>query len=182
MGACRRRAGRRRCARPSARPKGRCRRARGRAPAGREAKSARVSREARRRARASSELERRKPEQHEHHGDDPEAHHHLALLPSLELIVMVERRHAEDALAAAVLEVQDLDHHRERLGDEHAAHDEQHDLLAHDHHHYELEGWKESQVVVRFWIITMMLVLFGLSTLKLRGIPQAERGWWPGWG
>src|SRR5258706_5793465 len=35
------------------------------------------------------------------------------------------------------------------------------------HHHYELEGWKESQVVVRFWIITMMLVLFGLSTLKL---------------
>ena len=36
------------------------------------------------------------------------------------------------------------------------------------HHHYELGGWKESQVVVRFWIITMMLVLFGLSTLKLR--------------
>ena len=36
------------------------------------------------------------------------------------------------------------------------------------HHHYELEGWKESQVVVRFWIISMMLVLFGLSTLKLR--------------
>src|SRR5204863_7539447 len=30
------------------------------------------------------------------------------------------------------------------------------------HHHYELSGWKESQVVVRFWIITMMLVLFGL--------------------
>jgi len=36
------------------------------------------------------------------------------------------------------------------------------------HHHYELGGWKESQVVVRFWIITMILVLFGLSTLKLR--------------
>ena len=36
------------------------------------------------------------------------------------------------------------------------------------HHHYELSGWKETQVVVRFWIITMMLVLFGLSTLKLR--------------
>ena len=36
------------------------------------------------------------------------------------------------------------------------------------HHHYELKGWKENQVVVRFWIITMMLVLFGLSTLKLR--------------
>ena len=36
------------------------------------------------------------------------------------------------------------------------------------HHHYELSGWKESQVVVRFWIITIMLVLFGLSTLKLR--------------
>jgi phospho-N-acetylmuramoyl-pentapeptide-transferase len=36
------------------------------------------------------------------------------------------------------------------------------------HHHYELKGWKETQVVVRFWIITMMLVLIGLSTLKLR--------------
>lgn len=36
------------------------------------------------------------------------------------------------------------------------------------HHHYELKGWNENQVVVRFWIITMMLVLLGLSTLKLR--------------
>ena len=36
------------------------------------------------------------------------------------------------------------------------------------HHHYELSGWKETQVVVRFWIITMILVLVGLSTLKLR--------------
>ena len=36
------------------------------------------------------------------------------------------------------------------------------------HHHFEKSGWKETQVVVRFWIITMMLVLFGLSTLKLR--------------
>ncbi|SUX29334.1 Phospho-N-acetylmuramoyl-pentapeptide-transferase [Chromobacterium vaccinii] len=36
------------------------------------------------------------------------------------------------------------------------------------HHHFELKGWKETQVVVRFWIVTMMLVLIGLSTLKLR--------------
>ena len=36
------------------------------------------------------------------------------------------------------------------------------------HHHYELGGWKETQVVVRFWIITIMLVLAGLSTLKIR--------------
>ena len=36
------------------------------------------------------------------------------------------------------------------------------------HHHFELSGWKETLVVVRFWIITIMLVLFGLSTLKLR--------------
>jgi len=36
------------------------------------------------------------------------------------------------------------------------------------HHHYELSGWTETQVVVRFWIITLMLCLFGLSTLKLR--------------
>ncbi len=36
------------------------------------------------------------------------------------------------------------------------------------HHHFEHSGWKETQVVVRFWIITIMLVLIGLSTLKLR--------------
>ncbi|VCU69550.1 Phospho-N-acetylmuramoyl-pentapeptide-transferase [Pigmentiphaga humi] len=36
------------------------------------------------------------------------------------------------------------------------------------HHHFEVSGWKETQVVVRFWIITMMLVLIGLATLKLR--------------
>ena len=36
------------------------------------------------------------------------------------------------------------------------------------HHHFEKSGWKETQVVVRFWIITMLLCLVGLSTLKLR--------------
>ena len=36
------------------------------------------------------------------------------------------------------------------------------------HHHFELGGWKETQVVVRFWIITIMLVLAGLSSLKIR--------------
>jgi phospho-N-acetylmuramoyl-pentapeptide-transferase len=36
------------------------------------------------------------------------------------------------------------------------------------HHHFELGGWRESQVVVRFWIITILLVLIGLSSLKLR--------------
>lgn len=41
-------------------------------------------------------------------------------------------------------------------------------LMAPLHHHYEKSGWKETQVVVRFWIITILLVLFGLSTLKIR--------------
>ena len=36
------------------------------------------------------------------------------------------------------------------------------------HHHFEETGWKETQVVVRFWIITMILVLIGLATLKIR--------------
>jgi phospho-N-acetylmuramoyl-pentapeptide-transferase len=36
------------------------------------------------------------------------------------------------------------------------------------HHHFELKGWPEPRVIVRFWIITMVLVLFGLATLKLR--------------
>jgi len=41
-------------------------------------------------------------------------------------------------------------------------------LMAPLHHHYEKKGWKETQVVVRFWIITMMLVLIGISSLKIR--------------
>lgn len=36
------------------------------------------------------------------------------------------------------------------------------------HHHFELKGWPEPRVIVRFWIITVVLVLIGLSTLKLR--------------
>lgn len=41
-------------------------------------------------------------------------------------------------------------------------------LMAPVHHHFELKGWKETQVVTRFWIITIILVLIGLSTLKIR--------------
>ena len=41
-------------------------------------------------------------------------------------------------------------------------------LMAPLHHHYEQKGWKETQVVVRFWIITMMLVLIGIASLKIR--------------
>ena len=41
-------------------------------------------------------------------------------------------------------------------------------LMAPIHHHFEQKGWKETQVVVRFWIITMILVLVGLSSLKIR--------------
>jgi len=36
------------------------------------------------------------------------------------------------------------------------------------HHHFELKGWAEPKIIVRFWIITLILVLFGLATLKLR--------------
>ena len=41
-------------------------------------------------------------------------------------------------------------------------------LMAPIHHHFELKGWPEPRVIVRFWIITVVLVLIGLSTLKLR--------------
>jgi phospho-N-acetylmuramoyl-pentapeptide-transferase len=36
------------------------------------------------------------------------------------------------------------------------------------HHHFELKGWAEPKVIVRFWIISLLLVLSGLATLKLR--------------
>ncbi len=36
------------------------------------------------------------------------------------------------------------------------------------HHHFELKGWPEPRVIVRFWIISLILVLIGLATLKIR--------------
>jgi UDP-N-acetylmuramyl pentapeptide phosphotransferase/UDP-N-acetylglucosamine-1-phosphate transferase len=36
------------------------------------------------------------------------------------------------------------------------------------HHHYELKGWPEPRIIVRFWIITVVLVLIGLASLKIR--------------
>ena len=36
------------------------------------------------------------------------------------------------------------------------------------HHHFELKGWPEPKVIVRFWIVSLVLVVVGLSTLKLR--------------
>jgi phospho-N-acetylmuramoyl-pentapeptide-transferase len=36
------------------------------------------------------------------------------------------------------------------------------------HHHFELKGWAEPKVIVRFWIITVLLVLIGLASLKIR--------------
>jgi phospho-N-acetylmuramoyl-pentapeptide-transferase len=41
-------------------------------------------------------------------------------------------------------------------------------LMAPIHHHYELKGWPEPRIIVRFWIVTVFLVLIGLATLKLR--------------
>ena len=41
-------------------------------------------------------------------------------------------------------------------------------MMAPLHHHFEKKGWTEPQVVIRFWIISVMLALAGLSTLKLR--------------
>jgi phospho-N-acetylmuramoyl-pentapeptide-transferase len=36
------------------------------------------------------------------------------------------------------------------------------------HHHFEMKGWSESKVIIRFWIASLVLALFSLSTLKLR--------------
>ena len=36
------------------------------------------------------------------------------------------------------------------------------------HHHFELGGWEESKIIVRFWILAILFALMGLSTLKLR--------------
>jgi phospho-N-acetylmuramoyl-pentapeptide-transferase len=41
-------------------------------------------------------------------------------------------------------------------------------LMAPIHHHYELKGWPEPKIIVRFWIVTLVLILIALATLKLR--------------
>ena len=41
-------------------------------------------------------------------------------------------------------------------------------LMAPIHHHYEKLGWSESQIVIRFWIISLILAMIGLATLKVR--------------
>ena len=41
-------------------------------------------------------------------------------------------------------------------------------LMAPIHHHYELKGWAEPKIIVRFWIVTLVLILIALATLKLR--------------
>ena len=41
-------------------------------------------------------------------------------------------------------------------------------LMAPIHHHFEHLGWKEPQIVIRFWIISLILALIGLATLKVR--------------
>ena len=41
-------------------------------------------------------------------------------------------------------------------------------LMAPIHHHFELKGWPEPKIIVRFWIVTLVLILIALATLKLR--------------
>ncbi len=41
-------------------------------------------------------------------------------------------------------------------------------LMAPIHHHFEKRGWSEPQIVIRFWIISLVLALVGLATLKIR--------------
>ena len=41
-------------------------------------------------------------------------------------------------------------------------------LMAPIHHHYEKKGWSEPQIVIRFWIISLVLAMIGLATLKVR--------------
>src|SRR5438093_12704362 len=75
--------------------------------------------------RLLAELQRREREQRTHHRDDPEADDDLRLGPAEELEVVMDGRHAEDALAAE-LEGDHLPDHRERLDDGHPAHQAEH--------------------------------------------------------
>ena len=41
-------------------------------------------------------------------------------------------------------------------------------LMSPIHHHFELKGWKETKVVIRFWILSLLFAIVGLATLKIR--------------
>src|SRR6056297_3028566 len=76
----------------------------------------------------SAHLQGRQADQREDERDDPEADHDLRLGPALFLVMMMDRRHQEDALAGA-LEIDHLNDHRERLGHEEAADDAQNQFV-----------------------------------------------------
>src|SRR5262249_29607594 len=76
----------------------------------------------------SSQLQRRKASERQHHGNDPEADHDLRLSPAELLIVVVDRRHLEHALAGE-LERHDLDDHRNRFQHEQTADNGKHDFV-----------------------------------------------------
>src|SRR5690348_16526398 len=78
----------------------------------------------------SARLEAGEADQDKYARDNPEAHDHPRLRPALEFEVVVDRRHAEHALAGQ-LETGDLDHHRKGFDDEDAAHHHQDEFLAH---------------------------------------------------
>ncbi len=79
-----------------------------------------------------SHLQGGKTQQHQHEGDDPEAHDDARLRPALLLVVVMDRRHAEDPHAAQLVGT-DLQDHRDGLHHEDPAHDHQQELLAHQH-------------------------------------------------
>ena len=83
----------------------------------------------------SANLQGSQPDHYQNHGDDPEANDDPGFRPALELEVMMQRRHAENALAGQ-LERRHLQDHRNGFHHEHAAHDQEHQLLACDHRHH----------------------------------------------
>src|SRR5487761_2288691 len=80
------------------------------------------------RAGALSQLQRREARKRQHHRDNPEADDDLRLGPAELLVVVMDRRHPEHALAGQ-LERHDLHDHRHRLEPEKAANDGEHDLV-----------------------------------------------------
>src|SRR5690606_35307191 len=82
----------------------------------------------------SPQLERRKPDQRQYDGDDPETNDDGWLLPALLLVVVMQRRHAEDALSGQLVG-KDLDDDGDRLEHEEAANDPKDDLVLGDHRH-----------------------------------------------
>ena len=81
----------------------------------------------------------------------------MAVIIKQEILLLFDRRHFRAGALSVILQVGSFKLTGKRVF-----------RMAPLHHHFELLGWSESKIIVRFWIVALVFALFSLTTLKLR--------------